>query len=152
MQARDLLTDPRIAFRRDLAADILVSIEAGYEVLLLGDFNEAFASDDEGMLKMATTCGLLDLMTIRHSSTPPATYARGRTRLDYALATPHIAHAMTRAGYEPFQAKQFPSDHRPYYLDFDTAKLFGTNTQELGKPSDEFLSLKMLPKRRTTSS
>ena len=139
MQSRDAVTDPRKAFRSDLTAELLDSIDAGYEILLLGNFSEVFMSDDEGMVMLATTCGLLDLMTIRHSSTPPATYARGRSRLDYALATPHVAQAMNRAGYEPFQAKAFPSDHRSYYIDFDTRKLFGTDTQQFGKSSERII-------------
>jgi hypothetical protein len=70
MHERDPMTDPRKAFNQDIAADILASIDAGHKILLLGDFNEALASDDAGMLKLATTCGLLDLMSIRHSFTP----------------------------------------------------------------------------------
>ena len=67
------------------------------------------------MIKLATTCGLLDLMSTRHSSTPPATYAQGRNRLDYALATKHVAEALSQAGYKPVNAK-FPSDHRAYFF------------------------------------
>jgi hypothetical protein len=106
--------------------------------LILGDFNEVFGTDLEGIQKVATTCGLLDLMSLRHSSTPPATYARGRTRLDYALATTHVANALTIAGYESFNAR-FPSDHRSYFLDFDTRKLFGRDTQALGRYSERIL-------------
>jgi hypothetical protein len=82
VQDNDQLKNPRSAFRRDLTIDIQARIAKGHEILLVGDFNEAFGSDVEGILKLATTCGLLDLMSIRHSSTPPATYARGRNRLD----------------------------------------------------------------------
>jgi hypothetical protein len=105
IQANDGLKNPRSAFRRDLSIDIQTSIATGHDILLVGDFNEAFGSDVEGIIKLATTCGLLDLMSIRHSSTPPATYARGRNRLDYALATNHVAGAMSQAGYEPFNSK-----------------------------------------------
>jgi hypothetical protein len=78
-------------------------------------------------------------MSLCHSSTPPATYARGRTRLDYALATNHVANALVSAGYESFNSR-FPSDHRSYFLNFDTQKLFGTDTQQiLGKHSDRIL-------------
>ena len=114
------------------------SIDDGHEILLLGDFNEAFGTDLDGIQKVATMCGLLDIMSLRHSSTPPATYARGRTRLDYALATIHVANALSTAGYESFNAR-FPSDHRSYFLDFDTQKLFGIDTQALGSYSDRIL-------------
>jgi hypothetical protein len=42
------------------------------------------------------------------------------------------------AGYEPFSSR-FPSNHRAHFLDFDTQKLFGTETQTLGKHSDRIL-------------
>ncbi|KAI2489362.1 hypothetical protein MHU86_25235 [Fragilaria crotonensis] len=77
-------------------------------------------------------------MCTRYSSTPPATYARGRKRLDYALATAHVAVSLSQAGYEPFNLK-FPSDHRAYFLDFDTVRLFGTDTQQLGVHSERIL-------------
>ena len=138
LQSQDKLTNPRSAFRRDLTAAIQESITSGHEILLMGDFNEAFGSDVEGIQKLAITCGLLDLMNTRHSSTPPATYARGRTRLDYAMATNHVATSLSHAGYESFNSR-FPSDHRAYFLDFNTQQLFGTDTQHLGKHADRVL-------------
>ena len=138
MQTQDRLTNPRSAFRRDLTIAIQNSIASGQEILLLGDFNEPFGTDADGMIKLANTCGLQDLMRLRNSSAPPATYARGRTRLDYALATAHVAESLSQAGYEPFNSK-FPSDHRAYFLDFNTARLFGADTQQLGKHSERIL-------------
>jgi hypothetical protein len=140
LQPHNTLNNPRSAFQRDLTASIQASIAAGKDILLMGDFNEVFESDDDGMIKRATTCGLPDLMSMRYSSTPPATYARGRNRLrysstpfatyaatyargrnclDYALAINHVAEALSHVGYEPFNAK-FPSDQRANFLDFDT--------------------------------
>ena len=119
MQTQDPLINPRSAFRRDLTIALQASINSGHEILLLGDFNEAFGADVDGMIRMANTCGLQDLMCIRHSSLPPATYARGFTRLDYALATAHVAASLSKAGYEPFNSK-FPSDHRAYFLSSKT--------------------------------
>ena len=138
MQTNDTETNPRTAFRRDLTSEIEHSIVTGYEILILGDFNEVFGADAEGMIKLANTCGLTDIMTAWNSTTAPATYARGRTRLDYAMATAHVYNSLTSAGYEAFNAK-FPTDHRSYYLDFDTQKLFGAETQTLGTPSDRIL-------------
>lgn len=101
-----------------------------------GPFNVSCKSS---MINIANQCcGLLDLMSIRQSSTPPATYGRGRNRLDYALPTAHVGNALSQAGFEAFHAK-FPSEHRAYCLDFDTTKRFGTETQHLGKPTDRIL-------------
>jgi hypothetical protein len=132
LQQQDTVVNPRTAFRRDLTLAIqAVQVVMNHEVLLLGDFNEVFGSDPDGMTKLAVACNLLDLMSIRHSNQPPATYARGRNRLDYALSTHHVANALIKSGYEAFNTR-FHSDHRAYYLDFDTKRLFGTETQALG--------------------
>ena len=127
----DVILNPRTAFRRDLTAAIQTLQAKHHDILLLGDFNEQFGSDPEGMTKLAVTCKLIDLMSVRHSNAPPATYARGRKRLDYALGTTHVASALLKSGYEAFNTR-FHSDHRAYYLDFDTTLLFGTATQTLG--------------------
>ena len=131
LQSNDHILDPRQAFRRDLQAYIQDCQKNGSAILLVGDFNEAFGADPFGMASIATTCNLLDVMRTRHSSADPATYARGRTRLDYSLATGHVARSLLKAGYEPFNAR-FHTNHRASFLDFDTALLFGTSTQQLG--------------------
>ena len=77
LQQNDTVRNPRDAFRRDLTKAIQAIQENNHEVLLLGDFNEVFGSDPDGMTKLAVTCKLIDLMSFRHSSAPPATYARG---------------------------------------------------------------------------
>ena len=73
-------------------------------------------------------------MKSRSTQPPPATYSRGRLRLDYGLATTRVAEALVSAGYEPFN-ERFPTDHRAYYFDLDTEKLFGSVTQSLASPS-----------------
>ena len=65
---------------------------------MVGGFNEHLGTDPEGMVKIAGTLGLIDLMASRHSSSPPATYARGSKRLDYALANPLASDALISAG------------------------------------------------------
>ena len=130
IQTQDSCTKPREAFRRDLMECIKNYQNNGFEILLTGDFNEVLGSELEGMSKIANATGLLDLMAKHNASTPPATYARGAKRLDYALASPAISAALVAAGYEAFDSR-IPSDHRGYFFDFDTAKLFGSETQEL---------------------
>jgi exonuclease III len=129
LQNQDDTANPRIAFRRDLMLYLKSQIDRGHEILLIGDFNEPFGSDPDGMEKIAAEIQLIDLMSMRHSSTPPATYARGRTRLDYALATHHVAEALLRSGYEPFN-ERFHTDHRAYFMDFDTVRLFGVPIEQ----------------------
>jgi len=74
---------------------------------------------------LCNTFNLVDLMFSLHDSRTIPTYARGRKRLDYALATPMAAHTVIYGGYEPFNHRM-ASDHRAFFLDFDEAALFGS--------------------------
>jgi endonuclease/exonuclease/phosphatase family metal-dependent hydrolase len=101
---------PREAFRRDLLACVKEYQQNGFDLLITGDFNEALGSELDGMNKIATETGLIDIMAKHNVSPPPATYARGVKRLDYALASPSVSAALVSAGYEPFNSR-IPSDH-----------------------------------------
>lgn len=130
MQSEDNTTNPRVAFRRDLSKWLTDYQQQGYEILLIGDFNEPLGTDPDGMSKIAGDHRLMDVMARRHSSEPPATYARGSRRLDYALASAHICKALVRAGYDAFN-NGIATDHRGYFMDFRTDILFGSETQTL---------------------
>lgn len=137
--AQDPVLNPRTAFRRDLLKALQSYAEAGMLLLVVGDFNETFGADPDGMSKIAGQLGLIDLMACRHSLDPPATYARGTKRLDYALANSSVSEALVSAGYEEFNA-HVVSDHRGFFLDFDTNLLFGSSTQQLASPEARDLS------------
>jgi len=62
----------------------------------------------------------------------PNTYARGHKCLDYALATEAVAVAVRYAGYEPFTS-QFPTNHRPYFVNLSIPTLFGIQLQHTAK-------------------
>lgn len=133
LQTQDNTDNPRTAFRRDLLAVMRQYNTQGTDILLVGDFNEPFASDPDGLSYLASELSLVNLMPNRHSSTLPATYARGTKCIDYALASPRLSHALVHAGYEPFNAR-LSSDHRGYFIDFDTVLMFGRPTQDLASP------------------
>ena len=59
-----------------------------------------------------------------------ATYARGRDRLDYVLASPTVYQSVTACGYDPFNERFF-SDHRGYFVDLNIDQLFGNELQHL---------------------
>ena len=122
--------DPRNAFKRDLRSYLTKCKQRGHEILLLGDFNESIDGNFNGMSKLVADFHLVDLMRGRSNQAFPATYSRGRLRLDYGLATKRVADALVAAGYEPFN-ERFPTDHRAYYFDLETEKLFGLQTQVL---------------------
>ena len=135
IQGKDATHDPRKAFRRDLTKTLQAFQHNGHEIILVGDFNEKFTDDDEGMSKIAAECELIDVMkTVHPYLTETPTYARGRTRLDYALATPRIVTTVERCGYEPFNHR-ITSDHRTYFIDLDATRLFGTPIQEMARYS-----------------
>ena len=80
---QDTLTAPRKAFKRDLWKFIEQCVKNQEEVLIVGDFNEVFGSEVDGISKMAADFNLIHLMKTRHSAPLPATYSRGRNCLDY---------------------------------------------------------------------
>jgi hypothetical protein len=122
--------NPQKHFRSDLTTFLRHQRQDGDKLILLGDFNEALGDKSDGISKI---CGELDMVDIRHTlhnSRTVATYARGRKRLDCALVTPRTAHTITSGGYEPFN-HCFASDHRAFFLDFDEAALFGSESPPL---------------------
>ena len=137
-QLQDPINSPRKAFKRDLSQFVSQRISNGEEILIVGDFNEVFGSEIDGIIKMAADLNLTNLMKVRHSGDLPATYSRGRQCLDYGLASGKFTNALIRCGYDAFHDR-FTTDHRPYYFDFDTEQLFGNATQELSTPSQRIL-------------
>jgi hypothetical protein len=65
-----------------------------------------------------------------HESRTIPTYARGKKRLDYALATPLAASTIIAGSFEPFN-HQLASDHQAFFLDFDEIALFGSQSPSL---------------------
>jgi exonuclease III len=135
LQANDTIDNPRKAFRRDLKTFLTTHLNQGVtDLLLLGDFNERLGDDDpHGISHITATFQLVDILANRHPTlTAPATYARGSTRLDYALGTHRVAESIISGGYESFNFR-FNTDHRAFYLDLDTHVLLGSSTQQLSK-------------------
>jgi exonuclease III len=117
--------NPRAAFIRDLQNLINQQQTNGEQTILVGDFNEEIGSENSGMAQLATELGLVDLFSTRlGTAAVPSTYIRGHKRLDYALISPGILPSVKAAGYDPFSYR-IQSDHRAFFIDFDTASLFG---------------------------
>jgi hypothetical protein len=104
-------------------------------LLLVGNFNEALGTNISGMTKICLDLGLANILRKHHDTEDTPTSVRGTTRIDYALATPHVAAACTSCGYEPFQYR-FPGDHQGMFLDFNTNALFGSATVDLSTPAE----------------
>ena len=128
-------TTPREAFICELQAFVHQAQNNGELILLVGDFNETMSAPNSGMDRIATSCGLIDLFSVKlGSSNIPATYQRGTTRIDYALLSPDLMTHVRAAGYEPF-GYRVPSDHRGMFIDFDTETLFNQLPTEMPSSS-----------------
>jgi hypothetical protein len=119
--------NPRKHFRLDLHHFLHKRRQEGDEIILTGDFNEALGDETDGISKLCSSFNLVDLMFSLYESRQIPTYARGKKRLDYALATPFAASTIVTGGYEPFNHR-LASDHRALFLDFDEAALFGSQS------------------------
>ena len=84
-KADDGIKDPRLAFKRDLQKELQAYLNKGFELLVLGDFNEQFGDEPDGMDAMAQEIGLLHLMRSLHRQPLPATYVQGQSAKDVSI-------------------------------------------------------------------
>ena len=90
----------------------------------------------------ATKFGLLDIWLHLHPNQATfSTYTRGSRRLDFALAPLSLANKAINIVYEPFHYRFF-TDHRGFYIDFDTTLLFGANQNPVSNPQQRCFSSK----------
>jgi hypothetical protein len=122
--------NPRKHFLLDLHHFLQQRRQEGDEIILTSDFNEALGDETDGIPKLCSSLNLVNLMFSLHDSRQVPTYARGKKRLDYALATPLAARTIVAGGYEPFNHR-LASDHCAFFLDFDEAALFGSQSPRL---------------------
>lgn len=103
----------------------------------------AFSKDHDGsLLTLANTCGSVDILQLQHKQTSfPATYIRGRNRIDGIFVSYQIVHAVLRTGLTPFHTF-FQGDHRAAYVDFSASLLFCSNTYELVRQKGRGLQLR----------
>jgi hypothetical protein len=66
----------------------------------VGDFKETIDEHFNGLSKIIADFQLVDLMKGGSSNPFPATYARGKHRLDFGLATRRVAEALRFAGHD----------------------------------------------------
>ena len=71
----------------------------------MGDFNNTIGRDCNPLTTMMSELGLLNLMSVRHTTPPPPTYAPRKKCLDYGFETPRVTLALTACGYEAFNAR-----------------------------------------------
>jgi hypothetical protein len=155
--------NPRRQFIMDLQAWIEHLIQTDHEIILSLDANEPYNPDAPGTVtslqyqqdkltiskthdgKLSTliaSCGLKDPLACHHPERPfPASYFRGKNRIDYILITPRLLEAVERSGSLPLYSL-FQGDHRPYYIDFNAAIAFADSAYEIARPKGRGLQLK----------
>jgi hypothetical protein len=76
---------PRAKFRLDLHAFLQTLQQQGHEIILMGDFNEVFGSDPSGMMHIASSCTIVDILHRRIGTSSFSTFEGGRSRIAYVL-------------------------------------------------------------------
>jgi hypothetical protein len=81
------------------------------------------------MANIVQDLDLVDIFRHRHPHLlEPATYIHGHHRIDFALLSQDLCTSVRACGYAPFHYRT-TSNHRQLFLDFDTTKLFGNETE-----------------------
>jgi hypothetical protein len=90
---------------------------------------------------LIASCGLRDPLAQQHPERPfPASYFRGKNRIDYILVTPQLVESVQSSGSLPLYSL-FQGDHRPYYIDLTAAIAFADNAYEIARPKGRGLQL-----------
>jgi hypothetical protein len=93
-------------------------------ICIVSDCNEDIGQDPALMAKICTTHALVDVMDILHpDDSHISSYARGSTRLNYALVSQDLLPHLAGAGLNHYH-DFYPSDHRPIFVGLH-ASLFG---------------------------
>ncbi len=138
-QLEDPVSEPRKAFKRYLCQLLQTLTAARGNEIIVSDFNETIDAEFNGLGKIFANFQLVYLLRRRLEAPLPATYARGNRRLDFGLAMRTAgATALKFAGYEALN-EWCPTNHRAYFFDFDTDKLFGNAAQVLAPPPMQIL-------------
>lgn len=147
----------------DLQAWVELQVSNNFQIILALDSNEEITQkqgqfrhlpytgnpikDKQHNSSLATlvmTCGLVDPLAYQHSMRRfPATYNRGKSRLDYILVSAQLLPAVQRSGILPFQSI-FISDHRPCFIDLCAQQIFGNKTQDIAPQCQWQLQLRDL--------
>jgi len=119
--------DPRRNFYRDIKKflqEFMTDENSSITPILLGDWNEECKGTSTSQ-KLCDDFGLVNIFNQVHPNHKQfKTYMRGSRTIDFALASPELAHRVTNFVYEPFMYR-LKGDHRAYYFDIGEEVLFG---------------------------
>ena len=120
--------DPRKHFRQDLINLIKEFKEKNEDIvpIILGDWNEEF-TDTSTSMRIWEEFNLVNVFQRMYPNQEKfKTYRRGSSTIDFVLAPPNIADAVTNFVYEPFLYR-LKGDHRAFYFDIPENVLFGND-------------------------
>jgi len=150
--------DPFKQFVLDLQSWISSIQEDGTQIILCLDNNEELLQNEgqlvplppsplpvlhkthDGRLEtLACSVGLVDVLQHQHPlSGYPATYNRGRKRIDLILVSASLLSAVKSSGILPYNSI-FQGDHHPCYIDIDADDAFGGKTAPIAPPCQRCL-------------
>ena len=135
----DDIPDPRRRFWDDLTIYIQSLQANSFQIILTGDFNTS--SVDTGhnpIISLLSKCNLHDAIAHFHDCSNQTSYSRGTAIIDFCFVTTTLLECITACGYLPLHAFCF-SDHRGFYVDFDSVSLFGNQPPKIPKPTARFV-------------
>jgi hypothetical protein len=124
--------DPRQQFVTDLIKLVKNWQDENSEIIIGIDANDPMDTPNTDIFRLLQET---TLTTLHKDIEAPATYARGKTCIDFILGTPKIAHATKSKGFIPFLDGAWTSDHRALFVDIDTLALFEGDTRNLENPT-----------------
>ena len=125
METKEIEGTPQQHVIQELIKEVKDYVDKGYNIIVLGDFNESINSPEKLNEKMKNI-GMYNLME-NHINTKklPRTFNRGSQAIDHVLMTKHLLDNTTYAGYAPFE-EGYISDHRGIFFDLKENALFPT--------------------------
>jgi hypothetical protein len=116
--------EPRKEFITDLTNEIKEWEKQKCEIIIGLDANESMESTNS-MIKTLVDNTTLHSLVKSENEKEPETHTRGTKCIDFMLGTQKVKDLIVAAGYLPFYAGAFDSDHRALMIDLDAEILFG---------------------------
>ena len=158
-QKRITTPNPNRQFVLDLQSWISTLQKQGTQIILRLDNNEELKPSSGQVIKTTSdpptptinshhngtldtlirSTGLIDVLSHQHpASHYPATYNRGKKRIDLILVSISLLPAVARSGILPYHSL-FQGDHRPCYVDLDATIAFEGKTPSICPPCQRSL-------------